>query len=310
MIHNFEVDIVKLKLTLIAFAVCGATQAFAQSNFGGPIESKELASGVYLLSAGSNAVLVTGKKEAMLVDALIAAQADPLAAKVGELTKLPVKYLVNTHYHGDHTGGNVVFHKLGAEIVATENAAKTMAREVPNARGTMNPALAVEGRPTQTFSGKKTLKVSGKTLRITQMPVSHTDGDAVVFIPEANVMVMGDLHHSNEYPVYDTTAGCQCGSYDGNIAADKAVLKMVNDKTIIVPGHGGVTNKAELTAYVAMLEKVRDQVVGMIKDGKSADDVVAAKLLADNPAVQPGGPDNRDSFIKVLYEAEKSGRGK
>ncbi|MGC3979753.1 MAG: MBL fold metallo-hydrolase [Steroidobacteraceae bacterium] len=301
--------LIRLALATTAMAL-GMSPAFAQSNFGGPIESKQIGEGVYLLSAGSNAVLVVGKKEAILVDALVAAQAEPLVKKVAELTNLPVKYVVNTHYHGDHTGANAAFRKLGAEVISTEEAAKTMAREVPNARGTMNPPLAVEGRPTQTYKGSKTIKIDGKTVKMTQMPVSHTDGDAVVYIPQANVLIMGDLHHSNEYPVYDTVAGCQCGSYDGNIKADKKVLKMANDKTVIVPGHGEVTNKAELKAYIEMLEKVRDQVNAMIKEGKSADEVVAAKLLAANPAVHAGGPDNRDSFIRVLYEALKTGRGK
>lgn len=301
-------DGVRWSLGMVA-AMC-AVPALAQSNFNGPIESKEIGKGVYLLSAGSNAVLVLGDKEAVLVDALVAAQGQPLATKVAEITKLPVVEVINTHYHGDHTGANQVFRKQGAKILSTANAARTMSGPTPNARGGQNPALPEDARPTETFTGKKTVKIKGKTLELTQMPVSHTDGDAVVFIRQANIMVMGDLHHSNEYPVYDTEFGCQCGSYNGNLAADKAVLKLVNDKTIIVPGHGGVTNKAELTAYVAMLEKVRDQVQAMIDAGKSADDVVAAKLLADNPAVQPGGPDNRDSFIKVLYGALKSGRGK
>jgi cyclase len=299
-----------LRLTLGLVAALCAVPALAQSNFNGPIQSKELGKGVYLLSAGSNAVLVVGDKQAVLVDALVAAQADPLAAKVGEITKLPVVEVINTHYHGDHTGANAVFHKQGAKILATANAAKTMATPTPNARGGMNAALPQDALPTETFTGKKTVKIKGKTLELTQMPVAHTDGDAVVFVKQANVMILGDLHHSNEYPVYDTEFGCQCGSYNGNLAADKAVLKMVNDKTILVPGHGGVTNKAEMTAYVAMLEKVRDQVQAMIDAGKSADDVIAAKLLADNPGVQPGGPDNRDSFIKVLYGALKTGRGK
>jgi cyclase len=122
--------------------------------------------------------------------------------------------------------------------------------------------------------------------------------------------VMGDLHHSNEYPVYDTTGGCQCGSYDGNIEADKLVLKMANDKTIIVPGHGGATNKKELAAYIVMLEKVRADISALITAGKSADEVVAAKPLANDKSVQPGGPDNRDSFVRVLYLALKTGVGK
>lgn len=299
----------RLAIGVIATAL-GISQALAQSNFNGPINTTELAKGVYMLEAGSNAVLAVGKKEAVLIDALTAGQAEPLAKRVGEITQLPVKYVLTTHYHGDHTGANAIFRKQGAEIVATKKTAALLTRELPNARGAMNPPLAEAGRPTQTFNGTKTVKISGMSFRMTEMPVSHTEGDAVVYIPQANVLIMSDLHHSHEYPVYDTAFGCQCGSYEGNLEAYRKVLKMGNEKTIIVPGHGGVTNKAELRTYVAMLEKVRDQVTAMLKEGKSADEVVAAKLLADSPAVHPGGPDNRDSFIRVLYEALKTGRGK
>jgi glyoxylase-like metal-dependent hydrolase (beta-lactamase superfamily II) len=254
-------------------------------------------------------VLFVGKTDAVLVDGLVAAQAEPLVQKVASITQLPVNLVINTHYHGDHTGANAVFRKLGASVIATEDAARTMARATPNARGTMNAALPEAARPTETFAGTRTVKAAGKTFKMTEMAPSHTDGDAVVFIPEVNVLVMGDLHHSNEYPVYDSVAGCQCGSYEGNLEVDRAVLKMGNEKTVIVPGHGGVTNKAELRAYISMLEKVRTDINAMILAGKSADEVVAAQLLANDKSPQPGGPDNRDSFIRVLYDALKTGRG-
>jgi cyclase len=294
----------------VAAIAAGVVPVLAQSVFTGPIESKEIAKGAYLLSAGSNAVLFVGKTDAVLVDGLVAAQAEPLVQKVASITPLPVKLVINTHYHGDHTGGNAAFRRLGAGVIATEDAARTMARFTPNARGTMNAALPEVARPTETYAGTRTVKAAGKTFKMTEMPPSHTDGDAVVYIPELNLLIMGDLHHSNEYPVYDSVAGCQCGSYDGNLEVDRAVLKMGNENTVIVPGHGGVTNKAELRAYISMLEKVRADVNAMIQAGKSADEVVAAKLLANDKAPQPGGPDNRDSFVRVLYDALKTGRGK
>jgi glyoxylase-like metal-dependent hydrolase (beta-lactamase superfamily II) len=298
-------------LTLgVAACTFNAAPALAQSVFTGPIESREIAAGVYLLSAGSNAVLVVGKTEAVLVDGLVAAQAESLVQKVAGITQLPVKAVINTHYHGDHTGANAAFRKLGASVISTEDAARTMARATPNARGTLNAALPEAARPTETYTGSKTLRAAGMTFKMTEMPPSHTDGDVVVYIPEVNVLIMGDLHHSHEYPVYDSAAGCQCGSYDGNLEVDRTVLKMGNEKTVIVPGHGGVTSKAELRTYISMLEKVRTEVNAMIRAGKSADEVVAARLLANDKAPQPGGPDNRDSFVRVLYDALQTGRGK
>jgi glyoxylase-like metal-dependent hydrolase (beta-lactamase superfamily II) len=184
-----------------------------------------------------------------------------------------------------------------------------MARATPNPRGGLNAALPPDGLPTRTFNGKLSFSIPGASFRLVEMPVSHTDGDAVVYLPQSNVLIMGDLHHSHEYPVYDTLIGCQCGSFQGNLEAYRQAMKIANDQTIIVPGHGGVSNKAELAAYVRMLEKVRSDIRALLAAGKSEDEVVAAKLLQNDHSVHPGGPDNRDSFVRQLYLALKTGNG-
>jgi glyoxylase-like metal-dependent hydrolase (beta-lactamase superfamily II) len=162
----------------------------------------------------------------------------------------------------------------------------------------------------ETFADRRTVTIDGQRAELTALPPSHTDGDAFVFFPAANVLIMGDLHHSNEYPVYDADTGCRCGSYEGSLQAYDAMLAAGNDRTIYIPGHGGPTTRAEVTAYVGMLRRIRDQVGTLIADGRTADEVVAMKLLAADRSPTTPGPDNRDQFVRTLYGALKTGQGR
>lgn len=234
---------------------------------------------------------------------------EALVTKVGELTTRPVRYVINTHAHPDHTGANAAFAAKGATVVATAATASWMARPFVTPMGTSTPPIAESARPRETFSGSRTISVAGLTAQVTEVPRSHSEGDAFVYFPGANVLVMGDLHHSNEYPVYDVTMGCLCGSFDGNLRAYDMMLAVANATTRIIPGHGGVTNKAEVTAYVAMLRRIRDEVRTLIAAGRTEDEVVALKLLANDKSPTSPGPDNRDQFIRTLYGALKTGKG-
>lgn len=276
----------------------------------GPVvpTTRDLGGGLTLITAGSNSVLAVGRDGAILVDTHFGGPA--VVAKVAELTRLPLKFVVNTHSHPDHTGGNADFARQGAIVVATTNAATRMAEDFPSPRGGFDPAVPPEGRPKEMFTDRRTVAIDGQRADLTAFPPAHTDGDLFVYFPAANVIVMGDLHHSNEYPVYDADMGCRCGSYEGNLRAYDAMLAAGNDRTTYVPGHGGPTTKAEVTAYVAMLRRVRDQVTAQIAQGRTADEVVALKLLADDKSPTWPGPDNRDQFIRTLYNALRSGQGR
>jgi len=276
----------------------------------GPIvpTTRDLGGGLTMIIAGSNSVLAVGGDGALLIDTHFGGPA--VVAKVAELTRLPIRYVVNTHSHPDHTGANVDFARQGATIVSTENASARMAQDFPSPRGGFDPAVPPEGRPKETFNNRRTIAINGQRVDLTALPPAHTDGDLFAFFPQANVVVMGDLHHSNEYPVYDADSGCRCGSYEGNLRAYDAMLAVGNERTVYVPGHGGPQSKAEVATYVAMLRRVRDQVAARIAEGRTLDEVVAEKLLADDRSPTWPGPDNRDQFVRTLYNALKTGQGR
>jgi glyoxylase-like metal-dependent hydrolase (beta-lactamase superfamily II) len=217
--------------------------------------------------------------------------------------------VITTHAHRDHTGGNATFAKLGATIVATPNAAKRIADPSTNMRGEVSPPIDQIGWPKLTYARTTTIRVPGRSVRFIPVRPSHMDGDAMVLLPKENVLILGDLHHSHEYPVYDAQTGCKCGTYEGNLKVYFEALKLIDDKTKVVAGHGGLTNKAELKIYVKMLKDIRSRVQALIAAGKTKEEVVAMKLLAGDKSVHPGGPDNADAFIATLYTALKTGVG-
>jgi glyoxylase-like metal-dependent hydrolase (beta-lactamase superfamily II) len=151
------------------------------------------------------------------------------------------------------------------------------------------------------------MAIPGQSLRFIPVERSHMDGDALVWFPAARVLVMGDLHHSHEYPVYDGQSGCKC-SYDGNLRVYRQAIAMIDDSAIVVPGHGSLTNRRELIVYLAMLEKARADVAAAIAAGQSRAQVIAAKPLAGDRSVQPGGPDNADAFIGACMMRSRPGR--
>lgn len=307
---TLQLSVLLLTVTTALVAAQGPGPAGGRGPGGrGPaVTTVDLGGGLTLISAGSNSVLAAGRDGAILVDTTFGGPA--FVAKVADVTRVPVRTVINTHSHPDHTGANADFGRQGARIVSTANAATRMAMDFPSPRGGFDPAVPADGRPKDTFTDRTTVTVDGQRAEVVALPPAHTDGDAYVYFPAANVLVMGDLHHSNEYPVYDADSGCRCGSFDGNLRAYDAMLAAGNERTTYIPGHGGPTTKAEVTAYVAMLRRVRDQVTALIAQGRTADDVVAAKLLADDRSPTSPGPDNRDQFVRTLYNALKTGQGR
>jgi cyclase len=252
----------------------------------------------------SNLIVAAGKDGVILVDTMYAPLHDKVKAAIKGLSDQPVKYVVNTHYHGDHTGGNQAFWLDGATVVANENVNKRLEEGVTNAlTGVKTPPVGRGGQANKTYTEGLTLSVKGRTARLVHMHNAHTDGDTAVFFPDANVLAAGDIVSTgNRYPNIDVAAG---GNINGMIKAVDVYIARSNDKTKVVPGHGALTDKAGLRAYRAMLAEARDGVAKMMKDGKTEDEIVAAKPLTD-VQVKAGANDMATAtFERLIYRSLK-----
>lgn len=264
------------------------------------IKTTDLGDGVYMLEGqGGNMTLATAKKGAILVDSEFAPLHDKIKAAIAAVTQQPVKYLVDTHFHGDHTGGNELFAKDGATIVANIKVKTRLAKGTANfLTGGQNPPAPKDALPTMTYTHQLKLSLPGRIAELRHPEHAHTDGDTYVYFKSANVLSTGDTFTNGRYPNIDVLNG---GSLKGQIAAADAYLKLVNDKTKIVPGHGPLADKAALTDYRAMLVTARDRMTKLIKDGKSEADIQAAKPFADLDAKWAPNETVSKNFIHAVY---------
>jgi len=233
------------------------------------VSSQQLAPQLYLVKgSGGNIAAFLGKDGALVIDAQFAATAPLVKAELNRLQSgISVNTLVNTHFHKDHTDGNAAL-AGGARIIAHQ---AVLTRLQSDAK--FNQA----GLPTETFSGEKTLSLNGQQVMLRTMPVSHTDGDLVVWFKAQNVLHMGDLFFADRFPFIDLNSG---GSVAGYIANTKTILSQINDTTKIIPGHGDLMDKAGLQRFLTMMEQTLSEVQAMKAQGLSADQAVAKGLSA------------------------------
>ncbi|MEE8141711.1 MAG: MBL fold metallo-hydrolase, partial [Planctomycetota bacterium] len=201
----------------------------------------------------------------------------------------PVRFLVNTHYHGDHTGGNENFGKAGVIIVAHENVRKRLKTKP-------SPKVAL---PVVTFADEVTFHWNGDEIHVFHVEPAHTDGDSIVHFTQANVIHMGDTYFNSLYPYIDVASG---GNIDGMIAAADVVLKTANNSTKIIPGHGSLSNKKELQEYREMLVTMRDRIQKLIDQGKNKDQVIAAKPTQDHDAKWGNGFMDPTKWVGIVYD--------
>lgn len=286
-----------LALTL-AFAF--ALPAAAQQDFSKvEIKTTKLNDTTYMLvGAGGNLGLSVGPDAVFLIDDQYAPMTPKITAAIKAITDKPVKFVVNTHWHGDHTGGNENFGKAGAIIVAHDNVRKRMSTEQVLAFFNMKvPPSPKEALPVITFGVDTTFHLNGDEIHVFHVPNAHTDGDAIVFFRKGNIVHMGDLYFNGLYPFIDSASG---GKIDGVVAAADRVLALSDDKTVIIPGHGPLSNKAELKAYRDMLATVAGRVKAQIAAGKKLEDIIAAKPTADYDAKWGGGFIKPDKWVELV----------
>lgn len=260
-----------------AFAAVTAlsTAAYAQRDFSNvEITTTKVTDSIYMLEgAGGNIGLSIGEDGAFVIDDQFAPLSDKILAAIAEVTNQPVKFVLNTHYHRDHTGGNENFGKTGAHIVAHDNVRKRLAEGSGNTPPAPDIAL-----PVITFSHSTTFHWNDEEIHVFHPDRAHTDGDAIIHFKEANVFHMGDTLFVGRFPYIDVNGG---GSVDGSIKVLEDIAAMADDNTKVIPGHGPLTDKADLLKSAAMLKDVRARIQKTIDDGLDEDAAVAAEPLAD-----------------------------
>ena len=260
----------------------------------------EVAQGIYMLKGqGGNIGLSVGDDGVFMIDDQYAPLTEGIRAEIAKITDQPVRFLINTHWHGDHTGGNENLGKGGTVIVAHENVRHRMSsdqfmtffeREVPASSGGALPVI--------TFDSTVTFHLNGDDIRAFHVEHAHTDGDAIIHFPGANVIHAGDVLFNGQYPFIDMDSG---GSVNGVIAAIDRILALCDDKTRIIPGHGALANAADLRVYRSMLANVRDRVAVMVAQGKTLEEVQAAGPSAEFDEQWGNGFINPPNFVREIY---------
>ncbi len=253
-----------------------------------------------LLGAGGNIAVLTGPDGKLLVDAEIVTSRPTVSAALASINRDPVKQLINTHWHFDHTGGNAWLHEAGARILAQENTRKYLLKDT-RVEGWhyVFPAAPVGAIPSTVFKEEQTLHANDSTLALKHYLPAHTDSDIYVHFVEADILHTGDTFWNRNYPFIDYSTG---GSIDGQIRAAEANLAMVTDKMIVIPGHGQVGGKADLTLFRDVLSEIRGKVAVLKKQGRSLDEVVAAKPSARTDEEWGKGFMNPGRFLSLVYQ--------
>jgi glyoxylase-like metal-dependent hydrolase (beta-lactamase superfamily II) len=234
--------------------------------------------------------ILAGPDGVFMVDSQFAPLTEKIVAAVKTVSPSPIRFLVNTHIHGDHTGGNENFGKMGVVIFSRE---QLRARMAGGPKPSPGPAL-----PTITYNAPVTVTLNGEAIQLIPVPSAHTDGDTMVYFPTADVIMTGDFYRSVGYPFPDPNNG---GTFQGLIDGLSQVVALAKPGTKIVPGHGPIVDKTAVAAHRDMALAVRDKVAALIKQGKNVDEVLAAKPTADLDAkVDPGGNSN-ERFLRALY---------
>jgi glyoxylase-like metal-dependent hydrolase (beta-lactamase superfamily II) len=275
----------------------------AQQNFDTiTVRAQALRGGVHMLTgAGGNIGVSTGSDGTFLIDDQYAPLTPKIIAAVASLTSQPIKFVVNTHWHGDHTGGNENIGKAGALLVAHDNVRKRMSTEQFNAifnrRTPPSPAGAL---PVVTFTDTVTFHLNGDDIVVFHVAPAHTDGDALVHFTKADIIHMGDTYFATGYPFVDVSSG---GNVNGVIGAADRALALCGPQTIIIPGHGPVSNCGALREYRNMLVTARDRVQAEMRRGRTLEQLKAANVTAEFDAKWGGGFIRPAVFVELVYRS-------
>jgi len=272
----------KNTLALLAcLALSAPALALAQQDYSKvEITTTQLSDTTYMMvGAGGNLGLSVGADAVFLIDDQYAELSPRITAAIAKITPKPLRFVMNTHWHFDHTGGNENFGRAGVLIVAHENVRKRMSTEQFLEFMRMKiPAAPKDALPMVTFTASVSFHLNGDEIRAIHVPRAHTDGDAIVHFVKSDVIHMGDTYFNGMYPFIDTSSG---GTVEGVIAAADQALGIATEQTRIIPGHGPLSNKSELKAYRDMLATVSGRIRQMIAEGRKLEDITASKVTAE-----------------------------
>ena len=290
-------------LTLIGDALAQAPVDYSKVQ----IETVKLAPNFYVLNGQGGAIgVLTGPDGVLMVDSQFAPLTEKIVAAIKQVSNgAPIKFLINTHVNGDHTGGNENLGKMGVTIFAREELRERLAHPAPGTNGAPGTPAPAAALPVVTYNSPITFHMDGEDVQAIPIPKAHTDGDTLVYFPNTNVIMIGDYFRSLGYPNIDRANG---GSLTGMLAGIDTAIKLCNAQTKVVPGHGAITDRNGLIAHRDMIIAIRDKIAPMVSQGKTLPDVVASKPTADYDAKVPGVGTTGERFIGQVYAELKAGK--
>jgi glyoxylase-like metal-dependent hydrolase (beta-lactamase superfamily II) len=292
----------RVLLLVVATAAASTGPATAQEFDDVAIETVAVGDGVWMLEGrGGNLGVSAGDDGVLLIDDQYAPLTAKIRAAVGQISDEPIRFVLNTHWHGDHTGGNENLGQAGALIVAHENVRARMSIEqFMEVFDRTVPASPGEALPVVTFTDTVTFHVNGEEIRAFHVSSAHTDGDSIIHFPGANVLHAGDVFFNGTYPFIDVGSG---GSVDGLIAAVERALALADGETKIIPGHGPLSGRKELATYRDMLVAIRDRIAPMVEASRSLEEIQAAEPTASFDGEWGGGWIEPDRFVSFVYDS-------
>jgi len=289
-------------LTLIGHAMGQAAVDYSKVQ----IETVKLTPNFYVLNGQGGAIgVLAGPDGVLMVDSQFAPLTDKIVAAIKQVTSAPIKFLINTHVHGDHTGGNENLGRMGVTIFAREELRNRLEHPTPGANGAPGTPAPAAALPVVTYSTPLTFHLDGEDVQAIPIPKAHTDGDTLVYFPNNNVIMIGDYFRSLGYPNIDRTNG---GSLPGMLAGIDKAISLCNATTKVVPGHGAITDRSGLIAHRDMIIAIRDKIAPMVSQGKTLQEVIAAKPTADYDSKVPGVGTTGERFIGQVYAELKAGK--
>lgn len=272
------------------------------------IKTTQLAENFHVLEGQGGAISVlSGPESVLLVDSQFAPLTDKIVEAIKKITDKPIRFLVNTHVHGDHVGGNENLAKLGALILARDQLRARLQNPNPAADGTPGKPAAAQALPVVTYDNQVTIHLNGEHVRLIPIRSAHTDGDTLVYFPEHDILAVGDYFRSTGYPVVDLSNG---GTFAGIIDGLGATIGRAGPNTKVVPGHGAIVDRSALIAQRDLILAVRDKVAALIDQGKTLEETIAAKPTAEFDAKVPNAEQSSERFVKWLYAEVKAAKTK